>query len=186
MRRAVQARRFRSNHLMSPAPEKRPPNRCKTSGFRTTPNTARQAYFSYASRIGFVIRCPLAIGLRRLFLGSSAVEHSTVNRMVAGSNPARGANSFPTASFPIRPAPAEPWPHGSSSPRRDLRPDDALSVSLRKIEGAGNAGRWPHPQALWAEKERCPQVSTGQPKHPALPAQWLYGCSVISPEYRAC
>ena len=26
-----------------------------------------------------------------LFLGSSAVEHSTVNRMVAGSNPARGA-----------------------------------------------------------------------------------------------
>ena len=27
----------------------------------------------------------------RLFLGSSAVEHSTVNRMVAGSNPARGA-----------------------------------------------------------------------------------------------
>ena len=32
----------------------------------------------------------------RLFLGSSAVEHSTVNRMVAGSNPARGANThFP-------------------------------------------------------------------------------------------
>jgi hypothetical protein len=30
----------------------------------------------------------------RLFLGSSAVEHSTVNRMVAGSNPARGANEF--------------------------------------------------------------------------------------------
>lgn len=29
--------------------------------------------------------------LCRLFLGSSAVEHSTVNRMVAGSNPARGA-----------------------------------------------------------------------------------------------
>src|SRR6516225_7215181 len=30
----------------------------------------------------------------RLFLGSSAVEHPTVNRMVAGSNPARGANDF--------------------------------------------------------------------------------------------
>ena len=29
-----------------------------------------------------------------LFLGSSAVEHSTVNRMVAGSNPARGASSL--------------------------------------------------------------------------------------------
>jgi hypothetical protein len=32
--------------------------------------------------------------LFRLFLGSSAVEHSTVNRMVAGSNPARGANNL--------------------------------------------------------------------------------------------
>lgn len=32
--------------------------------------------------------------LFRLFLGSSAVEHSTVNRMVAGSNPARGASKF--------------------------------------------------------------------------------------------
>src|SRR6266571_566038 len=30
----------------------------------------------------------------RLFLGSSAVEHSTVNRMVAGSNPARGATAY--------------------------------------------------------------------------------------------
>jgi hypothetical protein len=30
----------------------------------------------------------------RLFLGSSAVEHSTVNRMVAGSNPARGAKEI--------------------------------------------------------------------------------------------
>ena len=29
-----------------------------------------------------------------LFLGSSAVEHSTVNRMVAGSNPARGASKI--------------------------------------------------------------------------------------------
>ena len=29
-----------------------------------------------------------------LFLGSSAVEQSTVNRSVAGSNPARGANLF--------------------------------------------------------------------------------------------
>src|SRR5690349_16099369 len=30
----------------------------------------------------------------RLFLGSSAVEHPTVNRMVAGSNPARGASKI--------------------------------------------------------------------------------------------
>ena len=46
--------------------------------------------WSFATPGGFVIRCPFANGFR-LFLGSSAVEHSTVNRMVAGSNPARGA-----------------------------------------------------------------------------------------------
>src|ERR1700746_1894433 len=32
--------------------------------------------------------------LYRPFLGSSAVEHPTVNRMVAGSNPARGASQI--------------------------------------------------------------------------------------------
>jgi hypothetical protein len=48
--------------------------------------------WSFASRSGFVIRCPRE-RLFRLFLGSSAVEHSTVNRMVAGSNPARGAST---------------------------------------------------------------------------------------------
>src|SRR2546423_9285760 len=40
------------------------------------------------------LRALLYAGARtwfHLFLGSSAVEHSTVNRMVAGSNPARGA-----------------------------------------------------------------------------------------------
>src|SRR6476620_6200568 len=47
--------------------------------------------WTFASRSGFVIRCPRE-RLFRLFLGSSAVEHSTVNRMVVGSNPARGAN----------------------------------------------------------------------------------------------
>ena len=35
----------------------------------------------------------------RLFLGSSAVEHSTVNRMVAGSNPARGAITLHSRLF---------------------------------------------------------------------------------------
>jgi hypothetical protein len=28
-----------------------------------------------------------------------------------------------------------------------------IDIVPRKTEGAGNAGRWPHPQALWAEKE---------------------------------
>src|SRR5882724_12604862 len=49
---------------------------------------------AYASARRFVIRCPAREHLCRLFLGSSAVEHSTVNRMVAGSNPARGASKF--------------------------------------------------------------------------------------------
>ena len=47
----------------------------------------------------------------RLFLGSSAVEHSTVNRMVAGSNPARGAIwlffSVPPCSQPFS-TPSQP------------------------------------------------------------------------------
>jgi hypothetical protein len=52
-----------------------------------------QVISAYASAGRFVIRCPAREHLSHLFLGSSAVEHSTVNRMVAGSNPARGANS---------------------------------------------------------------------------------------------
>src|SRR5438874_1040471 len=48
---------------------------------------------SFASLGGFVIRSPSRTPFR-LFLGSSAVEHSTVNRMVAGSNPARGASQI--------------------------------------------------------------------------------------------
>src|ERR1700736_6768619 len=49
----------------------------------------------FASRGGFVIRSR-SRNTVSLFLGSSAVEHSTVNRMVAGSNPARGAiTDFP-------------------------------------------------------------------------------------------
>jgi len=32
-------------------------------------------------------------------------------------------------------------------------PEFLKFVVPRKTEGAGNAGRWPHPQASWAEKE---------------------------------
>jgi hypothetical protein len=49
--------------------------------------------WSFASLGGFVIRSAQRTQLR-LFLGSSVVEHSTVNRMVAGSNPARGAKQI--------------------------------------------------------------------------------------------
>jgi hypothetical protein len=34
-------------------------------------------------------------------------------------------------------------------------PEFCKFVVPRKAEGAGNAGRWPHPQALWAEKENA-------------------------------
>src|SRR4051794_26958868 len=62
--------------------------------FPPSPHTAlERSIWSFATRGGFVIRSPFANAVR-LFLGSSAVEHSTVNRMVAGSNPARGANEF--------------------------------------------------------------------------------------------
>ena len=52
----------------------------------------RAAYFALCKsrRLCYTLRAREL--LCRLFLGSSAVEHSTVNRMVAGSNPARGAN----------------------------------------------------------------------------------------------
>src|ERR1700757_1777446 len=42
-------------------------------------------------------------------------------------------------------------------------------ISLpRKTEGAGNAGRWPHPQGLWAEKEGAHKSVQGSPniRHP--------------------
>src|ERR1700675_3841170 len=61
------------------------------------------ASVGYPVRSGHLVLCkpemlcytlPARERLFRLFLGSSAVEHSTVNRMVAGSNPARGASSL--------------------------------------------------------------------------------------------
>src|SRR5689334_25334807 len=52
--------------------------------------------------------------LFRLFLGSSAVEHSTVNRMVAGSNPARGAK---LALYPSPIAPRSPKLQGDRTSR---------------------------------------------------------------------
>src|SRR5580692_3391062 len=60
--------------------------------FRDNPS-ARPIWF-FAKARGL---CYTLLALRTIlasFLGSSAVEHSTVNRMVAGSNPARGANQI--------------------------------------------------------------------------------------------
>ena len=54
---------------------------------------AETAYFVLCKPWRLCYTQPVANPRFRSFLGSSAVEHSTVNRMVAGSNPARGATS---------------------------------------------------------------------------------------------
>ena len=59
-------------------------------------------------------------------------------------------------------------------------------VTPEKAEGAGNAGCTPHPLPYVQTKE----THAGQHRYaeitPALPAQWFYGCSALSSEYRAC
>ena len=65
------------------------------SGFPPFPQVGRErSNWSFATAKAFVIRRPAREHLFRLFPDSSAVEHSTVNRMVAGSNPAPGAIRF--------------------------------------------------------------------------------------------
>src|SRR5690242_16216459 len=75
----------------------------------------RIAHFLLCKRRGLCYRLPPCEGCFRLFPGSSAVEHSTVNRMVAGSNPARGAK--PSHWFIIR-----------------LVPPRALFASFRQLD----------------------------------------------------
>ena len=79
----------------------RPPQslatRCGRAGCEGTRRRAAAAHFPLCKPEGLCYTQPVAnpctnLGFA-LFLGSSAVEHSTVNRMVAGSNPARGASS---------------------------------------------------------------------------------------------
>jgi hypothetical protein len=75
----------------------KPGNSLPHRAIEATPEARQNPAISrFASPGGFVIRRPLRTPFYEpwgfaLFLGSSAVEHSTVNRMVAGSNPARGA-----------------------------------------------------------------------------------------------
>jgi hypothetical protein len=64
--------------------------------------------------------------------------------------------------------------HGSAFSRHDL-PELCIVIALRKREGAGNTGCWPHPRALRAKK-LCisrTQATTGQPGQPAFPARWV-------------
>jgi len=65
-------------------------------------------------------------------------------------------------------------------PRGAMRPSCAGRFALPNNEGAGNAGRWPHP---WPACEK----SAGGRNHrfsrdiPAFPARWLGGLYVLSP-----
>src|ERR1700694_548338 len=73
---------------------KMPTNPCATGGFRPHLTRRWKGAFGPFQRVEALLYAPPFANHVRLFLGSSAVEHSTVNRMVAGSNPARGANEF--------------------------------------------------------------------------------------------
>jgi hypothetical protein len=68
-------------------------NPCAAAGFRPGPRQRQRRSFGPLQARKALLYAPAREHLFRLFLGSSAVEHSTVNRMVAGSNPARGAKS---------------------------------------------------------------------------------------------
>ena len=66
------------------------------------------------------------------------------------------------------------------------RPGDASNRRSLKIEGAGNAGRWPHPQASWAEKESAHKsVQVGRHDRHSL-RNGFTAYFALSPEYRAC
>src|SRR5882757_6983024 len=70
---------------------RRAANRCGASGFPALLKSRRRRIFGPLQALRALLYAAARERRFRLFLGSSAVEHSTVNRMVAGSNPARGA-----------------------------------------------------------------------------------------------
>src|ERR1700691_4456844 len=73
-------------------PQEVPTNRCGTELFRPRGASCPHSPFPPFQASEALLYAPRrGLGFT-LFLGSSAVEHSTVNRMVAGSNPARGAS----------------------------------------------------------------------------------------------
>ena len=82
--------------ITSPGGSETATNHCAAAGFRPRLTRRRSRTFRPLQARKALLYAPPREQLFRLFLGSSAVEHSTVNRMVAGSNPARGARHFPT------------------------------------------------------------------------------------------
>jgi hypothetical protein len=79
-------------------------NRCGTSAFQPGLTLRRTSLFpalQASEALLYAARCEDCFAL---FPGSSVVEQPAVNRLVAGSNPARGANAFKHFSV-IRPVP---------------------------------------------------------------------------------
>ena len=70
------------------------PNPCSAAAFGCSPMARGRLPFGPLQAGTALLYAAPRERLFRLFLGSSAVEHSTVNRMVAGSNPARGASKI--------------------------------------------------------------------------------------------
>src|SRR5882724_1067319 len=61
-----------------------------------------------------------------------------------------------------------------------LHPSCSIGLPSLQEEGAGNAGRWPHPWPACNKKSRrqSPQV---RPDQPAFPARWFTAYIAISP-----
>jgi hypothetical protein len=67
------------------------------------------------------------------------------------------------------------------------RPSFAGNTSLKKIEGAGNAGRWMHPQPRVRVKKAHELVTTGTAIIPAFPARMvLTAYFALSPVIGLC
>src|SRR5262249_15112320 len=66
-------------------------------------------------------------------------------------------------------------------PRHWIVPESCRKRRPSNDEGAGNAGRQPHPRPCVRMEEAHKQVTTGQPLSPAFPARWLTTYSVFSP-----
>jgi hypothetical protein len=63
-------------------------------------------------------------------------------------------------------------------PAAQFRPSLA-KLHPRKTEGAGNAGCTTHPLPCVQTKETHARPTQVRRNHPALPAQWFYGYSVL-------
>jgi hypothetical protein len=137
------------------ASTKRATNRCGADIFRLPWRACRHGLFrplQGSEALLYAARCGPCFAL---FLGSSAVEHSTVNRMVAGSNPARGASQLNylaanrrSAKIQVR---AMCW-------QIDCRPFGPFRIWPRNITNSIEAGRYRHGRT----QKTCARYDSGE------------------------